>query len=70
MLLMGLLGRLSARQRQRFAGFVGPLVLRLSKRTERNFDSLACAEFSKSIAAVTTLGFMSRCRQERWLTKR
>ena len=42
---------------------------RLSKRTELNFDSPACAVFSKSIAVATTLGFMSRYRQERWLTR-
>ena len=43
---------------------------RLSKRTELNFDTPACAVFSKFTAAATTLGCMSHSPQEPKLTRR
>lgn len=59
-LLMGLLGRLSARQRQRFAGIVAPLILRCAKRTDaRLAANLALALPQLDAAQRRTLALRS-----------
>lgn len=59
-LLMALLGRLSARQRQRFAGIVAPLILRLVRRTDaRLAANLALALPQLDAAQRRTLALSS-----------